>query len=63
MGGGTVYQSGTVLFPWTGCEELFGQIFNLGVESHNDLNDDLVWLLLRLVQQGLELPKIHWIDV
>jgi phage terminase large subunit-like protein len=55
-------KNGTVLFPRTGCEELLGQIFNLGVESHDDLNDALVYLLQGLVSQGLELPKIHWID-
>jgi predicted phage terminase large subunit-like protein len=55
-------KNGTVLFPRSGCEELLGQMFNLGVESHDDLNDALVYLLQGLVSQGLELPKIHWID-
>lgn len=55
-------KNGTVLFPRSGCEELLGQIFNLGVESHDDLNDALVYLLQGLVSQGLELPKIHWIE-
>ena len=32
-------KNGTVLFPRSGCEELFGQLFNLGVESHDDLCD------------------------
>jgi predicted phage terminase large subunit-like protein len=55
-------KNGTVLFPRSGCEELLGQMFNLGVESHDDLNDALVYLLQGLVSQGLELPKIHWIE-
>jgi predicted phage terminase large subunit-like protein len=55
-------KNGTVLFPRSGCEELLGQIFNLGVESHDDLNDALVYLLQGLANQGLELPKIHWIE-
>ena len=55
-------ENGTVLFPRTGCEELLGQIFNLGVESHDDLCDGLTTLLLGLVQRGLELPKIQWIE-
>jgi hypothetical protein len=38
------------------------QIFNLGVESHDDLCDGLTTLLQGLVEQGLELPKIHWIE-
>ena len=55
-------KNGTVLFPRSGCEELLGQMFNLGVESHDDLNDALVYLLQGLANQGLELPKIHWIE-
>jgi phage terminase large subunit-like protein len=55
-------KNGTVLFPRTGCEELLGQVFNLGVESHDDLCDALVWLLQGLSEQGLELPKIRWIE-
>jgi predicted phage terminase large subunit-like protein len=55
-------KNGTVLFPRTGCEQLLGQIFNLGVESHDDLCDGLTTLLNGLVEQGLELPKIHWIE-
>jgi len=55
-------KNGTVLFPRTGCEQLLGQIFNLGVDSHDDLCDSMVWLLQGLANQGLELPKIHWIE-
>jgi phage terminase large subunit-like protein len=55
-------KNGTVLFPRTGCEQLLGQIFNLGVESHDDLCDGLTTLLQGLVSQGLELPKIQWIE-
>jgi hypothetical protein len=35
---------------------------NLGVESHDDLRDGLTYLLRELASQGLELPKIHWIE-
>lgn len=35
--------------------------FGFGVESHNDLVDGLATLIEGLVQQGLQLPKIHWI--
>lgn len=55
-------KNGTVLFPRTGCEELLGQVFNLGIESHDDLCDGLTTLLQGLSNQGLELPKIQWID-
>jgi len=37
-------------------------MFNLGIESHDDLNVALVYILQALVSQGLELPKIQWID-
>jgi len=58
-----IYQkTATVLFPTTGFDELRGQIFNLGIESHADLCDGLTALLQGLVQQGLELPKIQWIE-
>jgi hypothetical protein len=33
-----------------------------GTEAHDDLADALVYLILGLVEHGLELPKIHWID-
>jgi hypothetical protein len=38
------------------------QIFNLGVEAHDDLCDGLTTLLLGLVNQGLELSKIHGVE-
>lgn len=52
-------KNGTVLFPRNGCEEPLGQVFNLDVESHDDLCGGLTTLLLGLIQQGLELPKIQ----
>lgn len=55
-------KNGTVLFPRAGCEQLLGQVFNLGIDSHDDLCDSLVWLIQGLVEQGLDLPKIHWIE-
>jgi predicted phage terminase large subunit-like protein len=55
-------KNGTVLFPRAGCEQLLGQLFNLGVEAHDDLVDGLTYLLQGLANQGLELPKIHWIE-
>jgi predicted phage terminase large subunit-like protein len=55
-------KNGTVLFPRTGCEELLGQVFNLGVESHDDENDAMVHLIQGFINQGLGLRKIHWID-
>lgn len=55
-------KNGTELFPRGGCEQLSGQVFNLGVESRDDLCDGLTTLVNGLVSQGLDLPKIHWIE-
>jgi hypothetical protein len=41
---------------------LLRQVFNLGVESHDDLCDGLTTLLQGLMDQGLEPPKIQWIE-
>ena len=56
-------KNGTVLFHRSRCEELLGQISNLGVESHDDLNDACVYLLQGSEDRGLELPKIQWIEL
>ena len=50
-------KSGTAHFPRSGYEQLLGQIFELGVESHDDLYYGLVRLLCGLVSHGLELPE------
>ena len=56
-------KNGTVLFPRSGCEQLLGQMFNLGVESHDDLVDGCTYLLQGLARPGLnELPKVQWIE-
>lgn len=55
-------KNGTVLFPRNGCEELLGQVFNLGIDSHDDLCDGLSTLLQGLADNGIELPKIQWIE-
>ena len=39
-------QSGQVLFPRQGCEELITQILDFGIESHDDLADAMAMLLL-----------------
>ena len=57
-----VHQERDGSFPRSGCEHLLGQIFNLGVESHDDLCDGLTTLLQGLVEQGVELPRIHRIE-
>lgn len=54
-------KNGTVMFPRVGCEELLGQLFNMGIDSHDDLIDGLVWLIQGLVDQGLDIPKVGWV--
>ncbi|MFA6131380.1 MAG: phage terminase large subunit [Patescibacteria group bacterium] len=51
-------QNGTVKFPRTGCEDLIIQLLGFGVEEHDDLVDAFVYLVLGLVQQGIEAPTV-----
>ena len=51
-------QNGTVVFPRTGCEDLIIQLLGFGVEEHDDLVDALVYLILGLVQQGMQNPEV-----
>jgi predicted phage terminase large subunit-like protein len=51
-------QNGTVVFPRTGCEDLLIQLLGFGVEEHDDLVDALVYLILGLVQQGMQNPEV-----
>jgi phage terminase large subunit-like protein len=56
-------KNGTVLLPrGPDARSYWGKTLKLGVESHDNLCDGLVWLIQGLVNQGLELPKIHWIE-
>ena len=56
MTAATYIKNGTVLFPRNGCQELLNQMFNFGVEAHDDLVDGLVNLILGLSETGLGLP-------
>ncbi len=51
-------QNGTVVFPRNGCEDLIIQLLGFGVEEHDDLVDALVYLILGLVQQGMQNPEV-----
>lgn len=51
-------KNGTILFPRRGCEDLLIQLFGFGVEQHDDLVDAFVYLILGLVNRGLEMPQI-----
>ncbi|MBI2048221.1 MAG: hypothetical protein HYT27_03710 [Parcubacteria group bacterium] len=45
-------KTGAVLFPESGCEELLQQLFYFGSESHDDLLDALVYLILGVMHTG-----------
>lgn len=51
-------QNGTVVFPRSGCEDLLIQLLGFGVEEHDDLVDAFVYLVLGLVQQGMQNPEV-----
>lgn len=51
-------QNGTVVFPRTGCEDLIIQLLGFGIEEHDDLVDALVYLILGLIQQGMQNPEV-----
>ena len=55
-------KNGTVKFPRTGCEELIAQLLNFGTEAYDDLVDALVYLILGLVAQGLDMQKVVWMN-
>jgi hypothetical protein len=38
------------------------RLYDLLKDGHDDLCDGVTTLLQGLVEQGLELPKIHWIE-
>lgn len=55
----TIYiQNGTIVFPRKGCEDLIIQLLGFGVEEHDDLVDAFVYLVLGLVQQGMQNPEV-----
>lgn len=51
-------QNGTIIFPRNGCEDLIIQLLGFGVEEHDDLVDAFVYLVLGLVQQGMQNPEV-----
>lgn len=51
-------KNGTVLFPRKGCEDLLLQLTGFGVEEHDDLVDALVYLILGLVDQGMQPQEV-----
>lgn len=54
-------KTGVVKFPRTGCEQLLTQLLGFGGEKHDDAVDALVYLILGLVGDGIEEPKVHYV--
>lgn len=54
----TYIKNGTVRFPRHGMDELLGQLFDFGVDSHDDMVDALVYLILGLAEEGVDLPQV-----
>lgn len=51
-------QSGQVLFPKTGCEELIGQITHFGSEKHDDLVDAFTISIIYIINNPYREPRI-----
>lgn len=45
-------QSGKVMFPRHGCEDLINQLVNFGVERHDDLADAFAILLMKIMEDA-----------
>lgn len=56
----TYIQSGQVLFPRKGCEDLIDQILGFGIEAHDDLVDALVYLILGTFNTVATNAEITW---
>ena len=54
----TYIQNGVVVFPKKGCEDLIAQLLGFGAEDHDDLVDALVYLILGLSDDSLEMPEV-----
>ena len=55
-------KNGTVIFPRKGCESLIQQLTYFGIESHDDLLDALVYLILGITEHGgMYWPKVEGI--
>lgn len=55
----TYIKNGTVLFPKKGCEELISQLIYFGQETHDDLVDALVYLILGMADtSAMYFPQI-----
>lgn len=54
-------QDGTIVFPDKGCRDLIIQLCYFGIEEHDDLVDSFCYLVLGLLQSGLQEPIVEGI--
>lgn len=54
----SLIQSGNILFPKTGCEELLQQMIHFGVEKHDDLVDAFTMVANHVVTKPYVEPRI-----
>lgn len=54
-------QSGKILFPRKGAEELINQLVHFGVEKHDDLADAFSILASSIMEKPIIVPRITWI--
>jgi len=54
-------ESGCVLFPKKGAENIIEQIVGFGVEKHDDLADAFSILVLHITKKPYVVPQIFWI--
>jgi hypothetical protein len=54
-------QSGQVLFPRQGAEDLINQLVNFGIEKHDDLADAFSLLIIKALEEKMNSFGIFWI--
>lgn len=55
-------QTGKILFPQHGAENLIQQLVGFGVEKHDDLVDAFTLLMFKIIEQNHGRPDIIWLD-
>lgn len=55
-------QSGKILFPRQGAEDLIRQLVGFGIEKHEDLVDAFTLLVHKIIENNHGKPDILWLD-
>jgi predicted phage terminase large subunit-like protein len=54
-------KTGVVKFPRKSCEQLLIQLLGFGIKKHDDAVDALVYLMLGVINEGIEGQKVHYV--